>query len=281
MKKVLHLFISLVFTTSLVAQTCDDTLPILEDFEDSNVINVCWNLTDQDGDGNNWYWKEYGPSYGGYKCLSSNEWTSGQGYLDPDNWISSYAIDLTSFQISDNLQLSWKVRGELAGFSHINYSVYAATGNQITDFESSSYKITEYVDEVGGDGNFITRTLDISGLAGNTIYIAFRHLSITGDQYLINIDDVEVTSNSTLGIDDVQLESFSYFYNTSNKILTLKSSANSIQSIQVYNILGKSVLKRNHIQEVEDVNLSSLVNGVYLLKVTFNGFEKTFKFIKH
>jgi hypothetical protein len=83
------------YTFNLIAQ-CDDTLPILEDFTDSSVIGVCWNVIDADGDGNNWCCREYGASYGGYKCLTSRS-SSSTGYLNPDNWIIYYPIDLTSY----------------------------------------------------------------------------------------------------------------------------------------------------------------------------------------
>lgn len=280
MKTILLNTFILAFAFNISAQ-CDDTLPILEDFEDSNVINVCWNLMDQDGDGNNWYWKEYGPSYGGYKCLSSNEWTSGQGYLNPDNWITSYAIDLESIQPSENLEVSWKVRGELVDFSHINYSVYAATGNQISDFESSTYNVTEFVDEIGAAGSFVTRTLDVSELAGSTIYIAFRHKNFSGDQYLINIDDVSVAVTSTLGINEIEQNLFTHYYNSSTEQLSLESGNNTMNALQIYNILGQVVLNKKLDQTEEHINLSTLNKGVYIVKVNFNDIQKTFKFLKH
>jgi hypothetical protein len=102
--------------------------------------------------------------------------------------------------------LTWKVRGELVGFAHKYYTVYAATGydpilENTNVFESSPVKRGEYADEVGAEGNFVTRSLDISSLAGNMAYLAFRHEYISESQFIINIDDVSI-STSTLGIDD-------------------------------------------------------------------------------
>ena len=278
MKKLLHFLMFLGFVNFSIAQTCDDTLPITEHFDDSNVVNVCWNLQDQDGDGYNWYWREYGPTYGGYKCLVSRSYNTSVGALTPDNWIISYAIDLTSFSTNENIELSWKVRGEYANLAHEYYSVYAATGDQISDFESSSVVISEYADEVGAGGVFITRTMDISSLAGNTIYIAFRHYN-SSDQYILNIDDVSITTQA-LGIEDFNEDNFNFYYDNNNKTLNLTSASKPINSVEVFSILGQNIITKQSAQNSETLDLSSLTNGIYIARVIIDGTDKSIKFIK-
>jgi len=278
MKKfILFTFIT-AFAFNMSAQ-CDSNLPISENFDDSDVVDVCWNVMDQDGDSNNWHWWEWHPVNGGYKCIVSSSFYTSTGPLTPDNWIISNPIDLSSFNSNDNITLSWKVRGEIVGFAHEYYTIYAATNNGISDFESSSVKRGEYADEVGGEGVFTTRSLDISSLVGETVYIAFRHHNST-DQYSINIDDVTVERSSTLGIDDLQQHSFKHYYNAYTDILTLDSSDAPMNAIVVYNILGQAVLnERLHLTE-ETISLSSLNDGIYIIQVKLNGIDKTFKFIK-
>ena len=48
------------------------------------------------------------------------------------------------------------------GFAHEFYTIYAATSNSTSALQSSPVKRGEYVDEVGGAGVFVTRSLDIS-----------------------------------------------------------------------------------------------------------------------
>ena len=196
MKKLLLMICVLSYTLNISAQSCDDTLPITENF-DTDVIDVCWNIIDGDGDNFNWYWKEYNSSNGGHKCLTSRSWVSSQGGLNPDNWIYSYAIDLTPYSTSENLEVTWKVRAENTNLAHEYYTLYAATGNQISDFESSSVFLGEYVDDAGGAGVFVTRSLDLSSLAGNMVYLAFRHENISGSQFNINIDDVSISAGGS------------------------------------------------------------------------------------
>lgn len=196
MKKLLFLFLTALCAFNINAQSCDSTLPISETFDNPSIVDVCWNTIDQDGDGNNWYWWEYSSVYGGHKVISSNSFYTSTGALTPDNWIVSNAIDLRSLPSGSDVELSWKVRGELAGFAHEYYTVYAATGNTVSALQSSPVKRGEYVDEVGGNGVFTTRKLNLSSLAGNIVYIAFRHHN-SSNQYNINIDDVAVYEGGT------------------------------------------------------------------------------------
>ena len=282
MKKLLLIIAIIGASNGLYSQSCDESLPILEDFDDSNVVDVCWNLMDQDGDGYNWAWKEYVPFYGSHTCLISYENSTALGDMTPDNWIYSYAIDLTSFSPSEDIELSWKVRGELAELAHEFYTVYAATGDQIDDFESiSALKLSEYADEVGAAGVFVTRSLDISALAGSIIYVAFRHQYTDVTNYAINIDDVEVRINGTLGIEDLEQDAFSHFYNSNTDLLKIDSPNTPMSAIQIYNVLGQAVLNQKLNQNEEVINLSTLVDGVYIMKVRFDNYEKTIKFLKH
>ena len=277
MKKLLLFACIISYTFNLSAQ-CDDTLPVMEDFTDPNVINICWNLMDEDGDSNDWYWWEYSAFYGGHKVIASNSFYTSSGALTPDNWIISHAIDLTSFSTSETITLSWKVRGELVGFAHEYYTIYAATGDQISNFTSSPVNRGEYVDEVGGEGVFVTRSLDVSSLAGNTAYIAFRHHNST-NEYNINIDDVSV-STGTLGIDDNQANSFKHYYNTNTDVLTLKSFTSALDSVEIFNILGQNVLNKSLSQTNETLNLSSLKDGIYIARINIDNRTKTIKFLK-
>lgn len=279
MKNILLLTTLLCFISIIkVKAQCDNTLPVIENF-DVNNIGVCWQLDDLDGDGYDWYWREYLPIYGGYKCLVSRSYNTADGALTPDNWVISYPIDLTSFSTSDNIQLSWKVRGEYSALSHEYYSVYAATNNQISAFTSSPVVTSEYADAVGGTGTFVTRSMDLSSLAGNMIHIAFRHYN-SSNQYSINIDEVTI-NNFTLGVDDFAAENFKYYYNAKTENLTLKSSIVMLDDIEIYNILGQKVLNKKLLQSEETLNLSSLIDGIYIAKLNSEKAAKTFKFVKY
>lgn len=272
MKKIILLISMLYGVINLNAQ-CDSSLPVLETF-DTNVINVCWDIEDGDGDSHNWRWWEFSSYYGGHKVIASYSMSG----LTPDNWVISHAIDLTSINAGDNITLSWKVRGELSYAAHEYYTVYAALGNQTGDFQSSSIKRSEYTDEVGGAGVFVNRTLDISSLAGNTVYIAFRHHN-TSNQSAINIDELSITTGS-LSVNDFNSNDFKHFYSSATKELTLNSETNSLRNIALYNMLGQEVLSKSLMKSVETINLSSFNKGVYVAKVKIGEYYKSFKILR-
>lgn len=276
MKKIL-LFISIISLSYNLNAQCDSNLPVMETF-DTNTIGVCWQIFNKDGDSYNWFWQQYSAYNGGYKCITSSSFNTSAGALTPDNWIISYPIDLTSYSTNDNIQLSWKVRGELNGFSHEYYTIYAATSDQVSVLEASTVKRSEYVDEVGGNATFVTRTLNISELAGNMAYIAFRHHNST-NQYRINIDDVSV-STSALGIEDFNKENFKFFYSKETQSLRVKSNNNPISYIKIYNILGQTVVNKTSSNYEENLNLSSLVDGMYIAQVEIDNTTKSIKFLK-
>ncbi|MGM5471260.1 choice-of-anchor J domain-containing protein [Flavobacteriaceae bacterium LMO-SS05] len=281
MKKLLLLVCIVCWYNNTNAQ-CNSNLPIMENF-DTNNIGVCWQVDDKDGDGFNWYWRDYGTYYGGYKCLTSRSWSSSQGDLNPDNWVYSYAIDLTSFNTNDNIELSWKVRGELNSLAHEYYAVYAATSidpiDKTSTFKSSPVQRGEYADEVGADGVFVTRTMNISALAGNMAYIAFQHKNISGSQFIINIDDVTINT-AALAVEDFNKENFKFFYNSNIETLTLKSSNKPLSSVEIYNLLGQKVVNKRLSNTTENINLSTLVDGIYIAQLEIDNTTKAIKFLK-
>jgi len=277
MKKLLLLIVFILYNTYDLNAQCNGNLPVMENF-DSNNIGVCWQIDDADGDSYNWFWQQFSSYYGGYTCITSSSYNTSAGSLTPDNWIVSYPVDLTAFSTSDNIELSWKVRGELSGFSHEYYTIYVGTNSQISTLQSSSVQRSEWVDLVGGDGTWVTRTMDVSALAGNTVYIAFRHHNST-DQYRIDIDDVSV-STAALGTEDFNKENFKYYYNPGSETLTLKSTNKPISAVAIYNLLGQNVVNKTLSNATEKINLSTLVDGIYIARVEIDNTTKAIKFLK-
>lgn len=258
--------------------TCSDitSFPFNEDWTPPNF--ACWDNIDEDGDGNNWFSTYFNVDAPGDYCIASASWNESP--LTPNNWLISQAIDLTGFSANDNINLTWIARGLDTEYSEENYSVYAANSHVISNLQSSPVFFNETISEGGeGDGIYTPiRTLDISSLAGQMIYVAFRHYGVS-DQFILTIDNVAINA-TTLGIDDIKLNAFSHFYNKDLGILTLKSSNNAFSSIKFYNILGQMVLSKKLSQTEEIINLSNFVNGIYMGKVTINNHMETIKILK-
>lgn len=177
MKKTL-LGVALILATGVSAQTYFE-----DDF--STAITTNWNLTDGDGDGNNWARFDTQGAQG--NVATSASWSSTGGALTPNNWMISNAIDLTSATGVTNL--SWVVMAQDQAWPAENYSVYVNTSNNTADMIAGSAAFNEVMTATNGE--YVSRFVDLSAYNGQTVYVAFRHHNVT-DQFRINIDDVSV-----------------------------------------------------------------------------------------
>ena len=274
MKKFILLFSLTICAYNLNAQ-CDSTLPVSESFDNSSQVGVCWSFIDNDNDTYNWTVVDLNGNNG----LASESRSSSTGaILYPDNWAITQAIDLTPYNTSSNIVLRWRVRTESWSFDKERYTVYAATGNQMTDFTSSPVNVFEDLDDSDASGAWANRSLDISSLAGNMVYIAFRH-HLSAAQREIEVDDVQISS-STLSIDNLSESGFRHFYNKDTNNLTLESNT-PMQFIEIYNILGQSILNKPLSKTEETIDLTNITKGAYLARINVENIYKTIKFIKH
>ena len=88
------------------------------------------------------------------------------------------------------------------------------------------------------------------------------------------IDDAGYNCD-TAGIDDLGITSFSIYPNPTKEYLNIDCS--SLESVSVYDILGKELIKDNN----NRINVSSLSKGVYFIKVSDGINSSTKKFIKN
>lgn len=246
-----------------------------DDFEDQDISD--WTLLDEDGDGYNFM--AYDPSIaqtGERNFMSSESWSGVP--LTPNNYAISPAIDVSG---NGSLQLDYMVGGQDPLYSAETYTVYVSTGNTIDDFENSDPTVTvSFTENIGDDpaaaGELVPRNLDLSSLDGaSTLYIAFRHHD-TSDQFIINFDDVVLTG--VLGVNDNSLEGFNYY--VSNNQLNL-SAKTTMTQVAIYNMLGQEVIAHKLASNKEIVNISGLQSGVYIVNVSVEGANKSFRIVKN
>lgn len=162
-----------------------------EQFEDPDLEHeenwppYGWDLIDKDGDGHNWYWgSSMGETY-----IMSDSWLSGTGEaLTPDNWIITPQIDLSEVSGAD---LEFEVTPRASGpeFRTENYSVLVSvSGTEPDDFETI---YTERLQPHMENWVWMLRNVNLSGFAGEKIYIAFRHHDST-DLWSIVLRDIHV-----------------------------------------------------------------------------------------
>ena len=192
MKKTLLTVCALTVGLGLSAQTY-----FSEDF--SGGLGQ-FTATDADGDGFNWDPVDYAAGDGQGTVASSASWDATALILNPDNWLISTPIDLTSATGSINLE--WKVYAQDQAWADEEYTVYVGTTGTIAGLTGSA---TNFNEVVGTSAGYMDRVLDVSSFAGQTIYIGARHHN-SSDWFRVNMDDFVVR---TLQSDDVEMTSIS------------------------------------------------------------------------
>jgi len=76
-------------------------------------------------------------------------------------------------------------------------------------------------------------------------------------------------SCSILSIEDSIIESFSIYPNPANNIITITSQHNEKAQIQIHDVLGKKVFEQQT-KLNEDLNISNLKSGIYILSVSID-----------
>lgn len=249
-----------------------------DDFNDEDISD--WTLYDEDGDGNEWLVVQIQDDQGNpvnTPVLRSFSWVNPSA-VNPDNWAVSPAIDLSNY--SGEVILKWEVSAADAAYSDENYSVYVATSNQVADLEASDLTFNEVVTDngPGGSENFYEKTLDISSLAGEVVYVAFRHHDVS-DEFSIEIDNVSVEA-SAMSVSDLN-KNFSSVYpnpvvDSFNVNLSSKFNASNV-TVTVTDLAGRTV---KAFGAATSYNVSDLAAGVYVVKITDGKNTETKKIVK-
>lgn len=119
----------------------------------------------------------------------------------------------------------------------------------------------------------------ITGL-GNVFSYTFTVVGVNDYECVVHSNMFgTITVEPALSIDDKFAVNVNYFPNPVTNNLTV-TSLMSLDSFQVYDILGKQVQSGKLTSHVVDIDMSNLNTGVYFVKVQSGQLEKTMKVVK-
>lgn len=213
--------------------------------------------------GSNW------AAHSGVKCITAfaavpDETPEGHN----NDWLISPKVTL----VAANNTLTFWAKSANATFSLDYFNVAVST----TDVNTTSFTIIAADQLATPATEWVKFTYNLDDYASQDVYIAINYVG--ADQFGFQIDDFTV-SEGTLGIEDVQIAGFKYFYTPSTNELTL-SANESISHLNLYNILGQQVISKKLSATDEVVSLAALKTGVYLAKVEVSGKLTSFKIVK-
>jgi hypothetical protein len=119
---------------------------------------------------------------------------------------------------------------------------------------------------------------DLSSYIGETLRVGINYLGDTSDNdsFIFQMDSFKV--EGTLGINDINSLQMKLYPNPADgNYVTIQTSTYGVKQIEVYNLLGKLLL--NTEIKTENLDVSLLNEGVYLIKVSIEGKSKISKLI--
>lgn len=133
-----------------------------------------------------------------------------------------------------------------------------------------------------------TTTNGTGGLTGTVAYIGtattFNETYSAGTYYKVytvdkafNYSDELLISESTASVDDVFASKIAIYPNPANEFVKISSSV-AIDKVEVFNLLGKKVLSSSKLND--NLDISSLSKGVYMIKLTSGNSVASKKLIK-
>lgn len=176
--------------------------------------------------------------------ISSTFLSSVEGSIYSTLEIRTYAAGPTT---------TWELK-DLAGEVIYNGGPYDTYSLYTIDFELPDGCYVISIDETGDHSSARFKITDDGGTT----------LFESGANYGSNISK-DFRTNSLLNIDEFQQVSLVLHPNPTNGIVHIEN-AEGFQ-VEVYDILGKIILSKNHIANQETLNLSNLTAGVYYVKL--------------
>jgi hypothetical protein len=139
----------------------------------------------------------------GWQLLADYDDSTNQVMVSPSWYVNAGQSDdwLITPQISlgNNSCLSWTARSQDPFFNEAYEVRISVTNNDTTAFLADSALVI--VNSESGDNNI--RTVNLSGYAGQDVYIAFRQTS--DDKFVLVLDDVKVSNVNNLDIGVVDI----------------------------------------------------------------------------
>ena len=253
-------------------RTTIGTLPYSEDFENMRLDSSEWLVRNPDGLTTWDTIQTWGLNNSTYSATMQLYDYSGSKQLD----------ELISANISLPLQDSIFLRFDLA-YQMIHPVIADTMRIYISDDCGASF--TEIYKKGGADlqthdtlsPQFIPlyphhwrkEYVDITSYKGNDVILKFETYNRSGNN--LYIDNIWVYQGAEpVGIKEEPLTQFSVYPNPVQNYITIDLGKNELKnaSIEIMDIMGKTILNKNVDQKINKINMSDYSNGIYLIKLT-------------
>ncbi|MBO6607954.1 T9SS type A sorting domain-containing protein [Psychroserpens sp.] len=263
------------FLITETAVSCNFSVPFDETYDDNNSFLVCFTTEDNDGDTISWISQQDLDLDG--DMLPETFATNGNSATGPkDDWLFSPALALTGgteYTITSIFN-TFSGNGSLEAF--LTNAPNSGASVQLPLFSNTN--IVPMGDFATLETMAYQEVNAVTPPTSGDWYVAYHSFGPGMSGFILLFDtDLE----STLSVEEFEQNSFTYFYNKDTKTLNLQSSTHVFDTIELYNILGQTVIQERLSESTESIDMKSLKDGIYLAKVSIQGQSKTFKILKN
>ncbi len=112
--------------------------------------------------------------------------------------------------------------------------------------------------------------IDISSVSGTAVYVAFKYTSTASDAATWELDDIFITGNEVLGVDDIHsIEAeVNIFPNPATDRVFISSDENVKLTVNIYTLSGQKVMDETNIIGEGSIDLGNINSGIYLMRCT-------------
>lgn len=267
------------FTLTETAVSCpSETFPINEDFDNFNSFVAC--LTTETVDANNTDFEQSFFDWDGDGNDEDYVTNGSTSTIAKDDWLFSTPVNLIT---GNEYTINFKYNGANGTFNaNENLDVYfidspSASGTVLTNLFSDT-GITRNGAIQEAETMAFSQSVTYTSTVTGTYYLAFNGSSAANTGSLLLFD--YSISEQSLGVENPSNSSIRIIFNSETDILTLTSTYLAFSKLEVYNILGQTVFNKELTSQNENITLSELVDGIYVIKAYSNDKVKTIKVLK-
>ena len=181
--------------------------------------------------------------------------------LHQDNWLVTEPLTMPE---SGSYSIKWKAFTYTSAYPTDHYSVYIINGGDTTQVFTETFTANDTMPQ--------QRQVAIPSSVNGTFKVAFRHHDCEGG-YVLMLEDIKVADPA--GIDAVNIANVSIYPNPASEVLNIEGEG--IRMVEMFDVNGRNVLTS---MTAGQISLTSLVNGVYVVRVTTDNGIRTEKIVK-
>lgn len=235
----------------------------------------------------------YGQAYGTPEGLNGVSWDNGSNAVEEEyagNNILKITNGTSDFIGFDVANTDGYV--DATEMTHIHADFWVAgdyVAGQVLKIKLSNHdddgEINAIIKEIATSANDAETWVSIDAELGSDAreriaQVLLIYTNSAGAPNVLYTDNIYFHKNTVLSNRDDALFESKIYPNPSSDTWTISTPNNMINSVEVFNVLGKKVISQNFNSDEVSISVQSLASGIYLARLTTNAGVKTMKLIR-